>query len=109
MGSERSEVSVILVVDDGADQIGWQQVGGKLDAPKLQVEHLAQRAHQKRLAQPGHAFDQHVPAREQGDYGGQFCSAIARDNVLACQFHPEKSQHAGARVIGHFLGDISWS
>ena len=43
------------------------------------------------------------------DYGGQFCSAIARDNVLACQFHPEKSQHAGARVIGHFLGDISWS
>ena len=43
------------------------------------------------------------------DYGGSFCSAIARDNVLACQFHPEKSQHAGARVIGHFLGDISWS
>jgi len=43
------------------------------------------------------------------DYGGRFCSAIARDNVLACQFHPEKSQHAGARVIGHFLGDISWS
>ena len=43
------------------------------------------------------------------DYGGPFCSAIARDNVLACQFHPEKSQHAGARVISHFLGDISWS
>ena len=43
------------------------------------------------------------------DYGGPFCSAISRDNVLACQFHPEKSQHAGARVIGHFLGDISWS
>jgi glutamine amidotransferase len=43
------------------------------------------------------------------DYGGPFCAAIARDNVLACQFHPEKSQHAGARVISHFLGDISWS
>lgn len=43
------------------------------------------------------------------DYGGRFCSAIARDNVLACQFHPEKSQHAGARLIGHFLGDVSWS
>ena len=43
------------------------------------------------------------------DYGGPFCSAVARDNVIACQFHPEKSQHAGARVIGHFLGDISWS
>ena len=43
------------------------------------------------------------------DYGGPFCSAIAQDNVLACQFHPEKSQHAGARLIGHFLGDVSWS
>ncbi|MGB5810988.1 MAG: imidazole glycerol phosphate synthase subunit HisH, partial [Polyangiales bacterium] len=43
------------------------------------------------------------------DYGGEFCAAIARDNVLACQFHPEKSQHAGARLIGHFLGDVSWS
>lgn len=43
------------------------------------------------------------------DYGGPFCSAIARGNVLGCQFHPEKSQHAGARLIGHFLGDVSWS
>jgi glutamine amidotransferase len=43
------------------------------------------------------------------DYGGPFCSAIARHNVLACQFHPEKSQHAGARLISHFLGDVSWS
>jgi glutamine amidotransferase len=43
------------------------------------------------------------------DYGATFCSAIARDNVMACQFHPEKSQHAGARLIGHFLGDVSWS
>lgn len=43
------------------------------------------------------------------DYGGPFCAAIARENVLACQFHPEKSQHAGARLIEHFLGDVSWS
>ncbi|MEM7435969.1 MAG: imidazole glycerol phosphate synthase subunit HisH [Myxococcota bacterium] len=42
-------------------------------------------------------------------YGHEFCAAIARDNVLACQFHPEKSQHAGARLIGHFLGDVAWS
>lgn len=43
------------------------------------------------------------------DYGGPFCSALAKDNVLACQFHPEKSQRAGARLIAHFLGDVSWS
>ena len=55
-----------------------------------------------------------VPAEESfvvatTDYGGAFCAAIARDNVVACQFHPEKSQHAGERVIAHFLGDLPWS
>lgn len=37
------------------------------------------------------------------DYGGPFCAAVARDNVFACQFHPEKSQHEGARLIQRFL------
>ena len=43
------------------------------------------------------------------DYGASFCAAIARDNVIACQFHPEKSQHAGARLIARFLERESWS
>jgi glutamine amidotransferase len=37
------------------------------------------------------------------DYGVRFCAAVARDNVFACQFHPEKSHHAGARLIQRFL------
>jgi len=37
------------------------------------------------------------------DFGGPFCAAVAKDNVLACQFHPEKSHHAGARLITRFL------
>lgn len=37
------------------------------------------------------------------DYGGPFCSAVAKDNVFACQFHPEKSHHMGARLIEHYL------
>jgi imidazole glycerol-phosphate synthase subunit HisH len=37
------------------------------------------------------------------DYGGPFCVAIERENVLACQFHPEKSHHAGARLLHRFL------
>jgi len=37
------------------------------------------------------------------DYGGPFCSAIARDNVLACQFHPEKSHTAGLTLLRNFL------
>lgn len=37
------------------------------------------------------------------DYGGAFCAAIARDNVFACQFHPEKSHMEGERLLERFL------
>ncbi len=37
------------------------------------------------------------------DYGVDFCSAIAKDNVFACQFHPEKSHRLGARLIQRYL------
>ncbi len=37
-------------------------------------------------------------------YGeGPFCAAIQRENLLATQFHPEKSQHAGLQLLKNFL------
>lgn len=36
------------------------------------------------------------------DYGIPFVSSVWRDNVFACQFHPEKSQAAGLRIIKNF-------
>ncbi len=35
-------------------------------------------------------------------YGIEFTSAIARDNVFAVQFHPEKSADAGLRLLANF-------
>jgi glutamine amidotransferase len=37
------------------------------------------------------------------DYGLNFASAIARDNVVAVQFHPEKSAEAGLQLLRNFL------
>jgi glutamine amidotransferase len=36
------------------------------------------------------------------DYGGEFVSSITRDNLFACQFHPEKSQRTGLRILENF-------
>ena len=36
------------------------------------------------------------------DYGGTFCAAIARSNVFATQFHPEKSQAKGLQIYRNF-------
>lgn len=36
------------------------------------------------------------------DYGGRFTCLVWRDNVFASQFHPEKSQRAGLRILENF-------
>jgi glutamine amidotransferase len=38
----------------------------------------------------------------EADYGGPFCAMVWRDNLYATQFHPEKSQRVGMKVLENF-------
>ena len=37
------------------------------------------------------------------DYGGNFTSGICRGNVYGFQFHPEKSQSLGLKIVENFV------
>ena len=80
--------------------IGWNQVQVKRTAPYL--EGIEQGSwfyfvHSYYVA----PVDEDVVATTT-EYGYDFCSAICRDNIFACQFHPEKSQSAGLRLLDNF-------
>jgi glutamine amidotransferase len=63
------------------------------------------------LEQGSHVYfvhSYHVVPKDPGvigataDYGGKFVAALWKDNVMATQFHPEKSQEVGAKILRNF-------
>ena len=81
--------------------IGWNQVTGARPEPLL--EGVPDGAHfyfiHSYLAQPTDPGAVALTC----DYGGPFCAAVRMDNLFACQFHPEKSQGMGLRLLSNYV------
>ncbi|MBM3472320.1 MAG: imidazole glycerol phosphate synthase subunit HisH [Armatimonadetes bacterium] len=87
-------------------QIGWNQIAIRGGPPP----HLAG------MPDGSYVYFVHsyhvVPADESiiattTDYGYEFASSVWRDNVFACQFHPEKSQHVGLQILDNFRLEVA--
>lgn len=88
---------------------------------KLSIPHIGW--NQITVEQPNHPFwkgvrpetrfyfvhSYHLVSEERQDvaartvYGYEFCSAVTRENIVATQFHPEKSQSAGLQLLENFI------
>ncbi|MBM3190497.1 MAG: imidazole glycerol phosphate synthase subunit HisH [Chloroflexi bacterium] len=81
--------------------MGWNQIHVRREAPLL-----------RGLPEDPYAYfvhsyyvDPEDPAviAATTDYGLDFCSVVTRDNLCAIQFHPEKSQDVGERILRNFI------
>jgi len=81
--------------------MGWNELSDL--APHALLEGIAPRDH----AYFVHSFQLEARKRETvlalTDYGGPITAVVGRDNVAGTQFHPEKSQATGLRLITNFL------
>lgn len=94
--------------------IGWNQVHIKRNSPLLEgipdgsFFYFVQ-SYYVELQDSGSAIEElTTPPKERviatTDYGIEFASIVSRDNVFGVQFHPEKSQDLGLRLLKNFGG-----
>ena len=80
-------------------QMGWNRVRQTRAHPLWEGVEDGSYFYFVHYAKPAEAQD----AIGETDYGGHFCCAVARDNIVATQFHPEKSAAAGLRLYRNFV------
>ncbi|MAE11467.1 MAG: imidazole glycerol phosphate synthase subunit HisH [Dehalococcoidales bacterium] len=116
----------LQVLFSGTEEGGWQEcldiVPGRVNKlpSGLKIPHMGWNQVKQKIAHPVfegvpdetnfyfvHSYyaqpeDRSLVAGET-DYGISFCSAVARGNLVATQFHPEKSGEIGLRIFDNFI------
>lgn len=95
------EIRAIAAPGLKVPHMGWNDL--VIDRPHPVLDGIATGDHayfvhswQFQVTDPGHLLA-HV------DYGGAVTAVVGRDNIVGTQFHPEKSQAVGLRLIANFL------
>lgn len=116
-------VGMQLLADAGEEHgrhagLGW--IGGTVrafaPAPGLRIPHMGWNDVVPTAAHPviavgeayylhGYHFADAADVAATSDHGGAFTAAVARDNIVGVQYHPEKSQAYGLATLERFL---SW-
>jgi glutamine amidotransferase len=81
--------------------MGWNEL--VLDRPHPVLAGIATGAHAYFVHSFHMALDNPSDRLAHADYGGPVTAIVARGNVVGTQFHPEKSQEPGLRLLARFL------
>jgi glutamine amidotransferase len=99
----QGDVKVIRPVGEGlkVPHMGWNTLSGVSDLPMLAGPKAGEPVYFT------HSFamfpDDPADVAAYVDHGGRFPAAVARGNLAGVQFHPEKSQAAGLKLLASFL------
>jgi glutamine amidotransferase len=129
IGEERPFLGICIglqVLFDGTEEGGWHECLGIIPGvvrrlpPGLKIPHMGWNQVRQRIPHPVfrgipdetnfyfvHSYyvgpDDMALVAGETDYGIPICSVIARGNLIATQFHPEKSGEIGLKIYENFI------
>jgi len=116
----------LQILFDGTEEGGWNECLGVIPGsvrrlpPGLKIPHMGWNQVRQRIPHPVfdtvpdeanfyfvHSYYADPADREivigETEYGVPICSVIARNNLIATQFHPEKSGEVGLKIYKNFI------
>jgi imidazole glycerol-phosphate synthase subunit HisH len=103
LGWIKGEVVPLMPTDPSLKipHMGWNEL--RITRPHPVLSGIADGAHAYFVHSYGFVPRDPADLVAEVDYGGPVAAVVARDNIVGVQFHPEKSQETGLKLIANFL------